>query len=254
MPINSHVAVWRGFRFRRRKGGVFIADYGDPYSYKQGQLAPRLHRWLEKRMLSKFNHILVPTEIMVSTFEKLKNKSAIHVLPQALNLNAFETAKELSSAKDNVVNLYYAGNFYSDIRNPKELFRHLIDSKLNFVFHVFTNTKDSDNMGILRTYAKQLNTRLVVRHLLPREECIYEMSKGDFLVNVSNSTSNQLPSKLIDYKLTGRPIYSYSPGNFDGDLFNEFMSGNNMNDQSKHIDITSFDISKAIKKIESLKS
>ena len=34
----------------------------------------------------------------------------------------------------------------------------------------------------------------------------------DFLINFDNNTSTQLPSKLIDYAITGRPVLNITSG------------------------------------------
>ncbi|MDZ7693145.1 MAG: hypothetical protein U5K69_18830 [Balneolaceae bacterium] len=51
----------------------------------------------------------------------------------------------------------------------------------------------------------------------------------DFLVNFENSTSIQMPSKLIDYYLTGRPVLSVPSQNIDKETVNNFLNGNYSN-------------------------
>jgi len=47
----------------------------------------------------------------------------------------------------------------------------------------------------------------------------------DFLLNIDNNTHTQLPSKLIDYALTGRPVFNLS-SDTDFSLLKEFFKGN----------------------------
>ena len=53
----------------------------------------------------------------------------------------------------------------------------------------------------------------------------------DFLVNFDNNTNLQLPSKLIDYALTKRPVLNIS-GNLDRESIQEFFEGNYTNQMS----------------------
>ena len=49
----------------------------------------------------------------------------------------------------------------------------------------------------------------------------------DFLVNLANvNRPNQIPSKLIDYAITGRPILNVNPTYPNQDDFNSFLIGN----------------------------
>ena len=52
----------------------------------------------------------------------------------------------------------------------------------------------------------------------------------DFLVNIENvNLPAQLPSKLIDYAISNRPILSINPGNFKSENVIEFFNGNYQN-------------------------
>ena len=57
------------------------------------------------------------------------------------------------------------------------------------------------------------------------------MSKADFLLNVdttldNNSNTEAVPSKLIDYALTGRPILNINSAWLDKEKVAEFLEGN----------------------------
>ena len=41
------------------------------------------------------------------------------------------------------------------------------------------------------------------------------MSKMDFLINLENLNKEQSPSKLIDYAISKRPIFSFNQNNFN---------------------------------------
>jgi hypothetical protein len=57
--------------------------------------------------------------------------------------------------------------------------------------------------------------------LIPRETVIRAMAQMDFLLNISNNTNFQLPSKSVDYMASGKPIINIS--SIKNDLFNQFF-------------------------------
>ncbi len=51
-----------------------------------------------------------------------------------------------------------------------------------------------------------MGDRLVITGLISPQSAVNAMLQTDILINIGNSVSNQLPSKLIDYISTGKPI------------------------------------------------
>ena len=47
----------------------------------------------------------------------------------------------------------------------------------------------------------------------------------DFLINIRNESTVQVPSKLIDYYLTHRPVLEISSAFEEAEMFDAFMSG-----------------------------
>ena len=48
----------------------------------------------------------------------------------------------------------------------------------------------------------------------------------DFLINIKNDVTEQLPSKLIDYLLIDRPILDMDGNNLDQTKIDQFLDGN----------------------------
>ena len=85
-----------------------------------------------------------------------------------------------------------------------------------------------------------MGEKLVVRDMIPRLKCIRELIKNEFLINIENMTSTQIPSKLLDYSLTGRPILSFKQNEIPKQKFEAFLNG--IYDGELKIDVTQFDI------------
>lgn len=246
LPISSHLAVSRAYRSVRNKP-VLFADYGDPYSFSKIINPPKWHRFMERKMLRPFDYILTPTEKAISSFLYFKKPDQIKVIPQGVNQK--NVRLQVPIKRTNGPRFIFAGNFYLGIRDPYEILQFLVELNEDFEFVIYTNTKDHTNMSLVQPYEKLLGNKLLIRHLLEREACIYEMSGADFLVNISNTVDEHSPSKLIDYCLTKRPVFSYVPGKFIKSIFEKFLNGNYEDDLGKKIDISAFDIEKIVNDI-----
>jgi hypothetical protein len=78
---------------------------------------------------------------------------------------------------------------------------------------------------MLLPYQKHLGDMMIIKDYVPREELLNILAGMDFLLNFDNNTSTQLPSKLIDYAITGRPVFNIS-SETDFSLLMEFFNGN----------------------------
>ncbi|MBK8622498.1 MAG: hypothetical protein IPN79_12255 [Saprospiraceae bacterium] len=67
--------------------------------------------------------------------------------------------------------------------------------------------------------------RIIIHDYISREELLGFQSQMDFLVNFTFNPKIQVPSKLIDYLITGKPILNIEP-TLDTSLVDQFMSGN----------------------------
>ena len=74
-------------------------------------------------------------------------------------------------------------------------------------------------------YRGLLGSKLQIQYGVERAKLIYELSQCDFLVNVGNNNSTQLPSKLIDYGITKRPVFHCTADHFDQKVFEQFLAG-----------------------------
>ena len=92
-----------------------------------------------------------------------------------------------------------------------------------FVFYLFTRTPISEE------YTKLLGDKLINVVGKNRKECIYELSKMDFLINFTNPSVIQSPSKLIDYGITKRPIIDITIPFSNEIFFQEFLQADYSN-------------------------
>lgn len=224
----------------------YIADYGDPFSkYNHAITVAKYFQWIEKRCIDKFDFISVPTDKAVDSYLWLKPIEQIKVIPQGFDFKEVRCGEYL---KNQVPTFAFAGLFYSDIRNPHILFDYLCGCKADFRFIIYTNTSVADSFLCIEPYIKRLGNKLELRNIIPRIDLIYELSKMDFIINMNNATSNQVPSKLIDYSLSKRSVFSFSQNGFDIERFTRFLSS--QYDNNDAIDISVFNIIRIVDQYE----
>jgi hypothetical protein len=197
---------------------VWIADCGDPFVNND------IESWKNKKY-GVFEHLFCKHTDFITVPEKqavngyfLEYHNKIRVIPQGFDFNP----KEVNTpVKNSIPTFAYAGTFYADIRNPKQWMEVLCRLPESFKFIVYTN-----HSNLIDKYKEILGDKLDIRKGIPRDILLIELKKMDFLVNLNNENSpNQIPSKLIDYAITGRPILNVNPSNVDVNQLEKFMNG-----------------------------
>ena len=236
LPVSVHLGVAWAVNYGINLRAAKIADYGDPYYFNEVSKLCFYHKYLEDYFLKRFDYISIPTEKAIESYKYYKPEDKIKIIPQGFD---FSETNKYEYSKNNKPSFAYAGLFYK-IRNPRMMLDYLCDIKNDFNFFIYTDINHAETNECLTPYLDRLKNKLIINKLIPRTECIKELSKMDFLVNVGNLTSNQIPSKLIDYSLSGRPIFSFQPDNFESEVFTDFLNGDFSN-QLK-VNISEYDI------------
>lgn len=223
LPFSVHLITAISVKSGKLVTNKLVADYGDPYSKNPSALKPFYATQLERWTLTTFDKITIPTESAITAYEDITNLEKVVVIPQGYNIN-----QDFASnyKKNNIPNFCFAGNLYKKIRNPKTFLDMLTTLDKDFIFHIYTDFRNTETMEILTPYKEKLKNRLVLHSQIPRKQCIETMSSMDFLVNFSNKSTNQAPSKIIDYTLSSRPFIEIAQDqdNFEG--FQEFLEFN----------------------------
>lgn len=215
-----HAVHWGVARLLKKNSTIckyWIADCGDPFMGDSVHNHPFYFKFLEKKFCDTVDYITVPIEAAKDAYYK-QYIDKIHVIPQGFDFESFKTLNTLYM-KNEKPTFAYAGVLYPGYRDLNDLINYLAALNFDFKFILYTP------MGnLVSSYKRILGDKLVVRSLLPRENLLYELSKMDFLVNIENKNSVQLPSKLIDYAITTRPILSLK-SQIDIDVVNGFLHG-----------------------------
>jgi hypothetical protein len=236
-------------KIRNYKGNIIsISDWGDPFDKDQGKKIANYFTKIQKRICNTFDYVVTPTKNALSYYEKYKdNKKNIRVIPQGFDFSEVEIA---DYRPNRIPHFAYAGIFYHDKRNPEKFLDFLSEVEDDFVFTIYTIKHGPMYQNILLKYKKLLKEKLVIKDMVPRLECIRLLSENDFLINIDNVVNVQVPSKLIDYTLSGRPILSFKQDEIPNDKFYEFISSNYS--QKYLINVDDYNITSVASKFNSL--
>ncbi|WP_342473075.1 glycosyltransferase [Metasolibacillus sp. FSL H7-0170] len=174
------------------------------------------HLLKEMNWYEKAEHVFVTEEMYPTVVSSELNVFINKITPIRMpNLIKNDLVKELDFSKLDDINILYAGMFYEDIRNPKqmlEIFECVFSKLPNVKLHI---------MGFgcedLVNQYKQRNPRNIILHGRQGKEKVIKMTTASqVLLNLSNKTLTQAPSKIIEYIATGKPILNFY--SLEGDL------------------------------------
>ena len=241
---NPHIIHWATAEYIDiLKPACWIADCGDPF---MGNAFFSPHKRYEKRernWCSKVDYISIPVNDGIKGYYP-EYREKIHVIPQGFDNSCIK----LSDYTPNLIPTFaFVGSVYPGLRDPSRLMDFIYENNIQCKFVVYSGSKVFD------AYLTKLDGILYVRSFLPRKELIAEISKCDFLINISNGTTIQTPSKLIDYAVSKRPILTISSA-FDHDEqqdFKEFLKAN-YSAETKVYDVEKYDIDSVVKQFTDL--
>lgn len=201
---------------------AWVADCGDPFMGAIHDSFKKVFyfKYLEKWFCKKADYIAVPKLTMKETYYPEFRHKIIEI-PQGFK---FDDVVLSPYQKNEVPTFGFAGTFVPTTRNPTPLLQFLSTVDKPFKFIIYTETRD-----LALPFVPVLKDKLELRRYVPRMDLLKELSKMDFLVNISYDPVHQAPSKLIDYYLTGRPVLSSTTSEFDTKIVAEFLDGNYKN-------------------------
>ena len=171
---------------------------------------------LERLWCGGCDYITVPLEeARKSYYPEYSDK--IRVIPQGFD---FESVKLPEYSKNAIPTFVFAGKAYQGLRDPGNFLRYLSTCGKPFSFVVYTSTPEL----FIR---ESMPDGMTVNGVIPRNELIVRLAKADFLVNLTNPSTVQSPSKLIDYGLSRRPVLDISSEFTDAERknFERFLAG-----------------------------
>lgn len=206
-PIHWGAAFFRRNNKEKLLKTVWVADCGDPFMGNPFNKHAFYFKYIERMFCEQADFITVPTERAINAYYP-QFREKIRVIPQGFDLEGIRI--ESKTISNTVPTFIFAGTFYKDLRDPTEFLEYLVELSnkgYDFRFIVYTKSKD-----FLMPFKAALNDKLVICDFVARAELLNRLADADFLLNIENLSDVQTPSKLIDYVIAGRPVFSFKSG------------------------------------------
>jgi len=216
-----HPVHWAVAWVRSKKNPIattWVADCGDPFmgNTLESIRPPFYFSYFEKYFCCKADYVSIPTKSSINGYYPEFHHKFV-VIPQGFDFDSISIEK--GTVATDVITFAYAGALASSgIRSPHQIIHFLLGQSIPFRFHLY-----SSNSDLLSDLALQFPDSIILHSSLPREVLLPELGQMDFLLNLDNGTTNQTPSKLIDYALVGRPILNITAHNFDTNILLAFL-------------------------------
>ena len=137
----------------------------------------------------------------ITTFNQPKEKT---ICFQYVLDPSYASERNRENKENGIIKLVYAGSLYRVIRNPEYMLS--IISKIEEI-HLDMYVRAYECYDILNKYESD---RIVVNKSVSTAK-YKEMicNEYDVLLNIGNNCHNQIPSKMLEYLSTGRPIINF---------------------------------------------
>lgn len=218
-PAFTAVAVGHSV-YKHVVDAVWLIDLGDPFSFLEGappnntSLYAGLNQWYERRTFARAHVISVTNPQTLQKYATAFPESAtkLLVIPPLLSLPQ-RGIKTVVPGR-----LVYVGTMYRNIREPGfllELFRRAMEAGLDLETELHCYGDVSSCLDIITKYEYLLDKRVFFHGVVSREVAAQALDEAHVLINIGNDTAYQLPSKVVEYAATGKPIINLAKSSLD---------------------------------------
>jgi glycosyltransferase involved in cell wall biosynthesis len=198
----------------------WIVDFGDPFSLSVNMqpnnfsLYDKLNITFEKWVINRCDLVCATSKNIVQEFVGSKK---VKITPHMVDIDLFYSME--FKEKSQAINLVYVGGFHKDIREPYDMIE--LVSKISKTLPVRLSIYGPDNGFDLVKYD---SNSIKYYGCLERGLAIEQLKNADILVNIENKNCKMIPSKIVEYIATGRPILNFKYNGVDSPSMNEYES------------------------------
>jgi len=210
LPFSSHIAA---YMINKKNKKEWVMDIGDPYTLKKD--APEnntiLYGYLNKHYENKFYSLA--SKIIFTH----KDAMSAHIEYFDIDTDKAFIGNPISNFKEEIfsrsleynynshpINFGYFGVFTKGVRSPKNFMRYFKDTE-DIQLHWYVN---DDSKSEIIIHNNDLDS--IFHPLVERDEALKLMANSlHCLVSIGNLNITQLPSKVIEYISTGKPVIHF---------------------------------------------
>lgn len=224
LPFTGHLI---GLAAKRRFTGIpWLADIGDPFTIQakplnNARLYGRISRNLERKVLRCADAAVVTHAGAVRAYRAAFGDvtDRLAVVPPLWSESAIVPVEALPG--EGGILIGYFGALYAPVRTP-DAFLDLLEKTRRLRSDSAARLSVQVYGEIFPEFFKKLHEApgVHLHGLRSREEAWSAMLRMDVLLHIGNSTAYQLPSKVVDYLASGKPVLHLSY--VDDDPFLDF--------------------------------
>ena len=210
LPFSSHIAA---YIINKDKNKKWIMDIGDPFSLKTNAfennryLYKSLNYYFENKFYKKAHQVVFTHQESADEhkifFNMPENKVTIGSPISTFSQELFQKSVSFNyEAKP--ITIGYFGVLTKGVRSPSQVLKFF--QQTDFVLHWYTN---SDSKEMIKQNKIDFN-RNKLFDMVTRNEALEKMVTSlHCLLSIGNLNPAQLPSKIIEYISTGKPVLHF---------------------------------------------
>lgn len=215
-----------GLKIKRKYSHLHWVVYElDPYTYNKilSNYSTKFFYRLTKQFIifKNANKILLTHELYRQyTTNILRGFTSKYIDAGIPIMSIYDSNNEYKQESTNKKRALYIGSFYSNIRNPEymlEVFSKVVIEEKELKFHLV----GPEYNDIPEKYNSLLSNHLILHGRVTKDRVEEFITESDFLINIGNNVMNQLPSKVLEYIGSGKPIISFYT--IDDDTSNKYL-------------------------------
>jgi hypothetical protein len=203
-------------------------DIEDPFCYSEAffvnnsALYEKLNFKTERNAFLKSDSISVTVEKAMTKYAGIfpESKDKMSVIPPLFHLDLKTPHEKIAGFEKDKIHLSYIGTFYENVRSPLSfltILQHLSENEQGLIkevcFHFFGEINQKTK-AIFDNFP-ELNQFFKFHGLVNRSMVSAALQQSDFLINIGNTTDYHLPSKSVDYLMSGKPILNICQAQHD---------------------------------------
>jgi hypothetical protein len=214
-----------GYLISKFSGKPLIVDFRDPwinnpFHQSKGKLFDSWNNWLEKKVVNHSSAVSLNTEPLMQEFVERYpdiSEDRFFVMPNGFDSMDFPSIAGISPNSPKTELTFTHAGFLYGVRDPavfldamKLANEKLSDSGIQIIFRQIG--KIELEYDVFSVYADMIESRnIIIEPPMPYKDCLNELIKSDWLINVQPATKSQVPSKLYDYLALNKPIMNITP-------------------------------------------
>ena len=212
LPFSSHIAA---YLINKKVKKPWIMDIGDPFSLKLD--APENNRFLysglnkryEKKFYSISDNILFTHQDALDSHKKFfdiqSNKLIVANPISNFDNELFKNALSYDYSS-RPIKISYFGIFTKGVRSP-DSFLELVKKNNELEFSWYVN---EDSKKIIKSCDINDDKHIFYPQVSREEAQKLMVNSTHCLLSIGNKNPNQIPSKVVEYLATGKPIIHYT--------------------------------------------